>query len=113
MIALGLGVNKFTVDQCLEKYKRICQTGLENKWFTKTRGIGFFARLFTSSIYQTEPLERSLREVFGSKLLFGLEGNATRVVITTTVEKDGRLLANYNWGDEKNYLDSNVSIWAA
>jgi len=113
MIALGLGTHNFTASYCLEKYKTICEKGLVSKPLTKTYFIGFFARFFTSSIYKTEPLEAALQDVYGRKKLFGYQGNATRVAITTTVDADTRLFANFNSGDGKAYLNSNIHTWAA
>lgn len=113
MIALGLGVHKFTVGDCLKKYRKICEKGLIDKPLTKTWFVGFLVRFFTSSIYKTEPLEASLQDAFGQKQLFGHQENATRVAITTTADEECRLLANYHSGDEKRYLNSTIYTWAA
>ena len=70
-------------------------------------------RLFVNSIYQTGPLEEAMKEILRVKRLFGHHGNASRVAVTTTVDSDCRLLANYNWGDGKRYLNSNIDTWQA
>lgn len=113
MIALGLGVHSLSIDECMRRYRTLCDTGFESKALTKSAWLGWLASWFVESIYKTEPFESALRTLFGRKRLFGHRGNSSRVAVTTTVDTKCRLLANYNWGDGKRYLDSNISTWAA
>lgn len=113
MIALGLGVHNLSVEECVERFKSFCKDGFSPNPLTKISVIGWLARYWCNSIYQTEPLQNAMKNVLGRKLLFGHGGNASRVAVTTTVESGSFLLANYNWGDGKRYLNSNVDTWFA
>ncbi|KAK3936131.1 hypothetical protein QBC46DRAFT_367088 [Diplogelasinospora grovesii] len=113
LISLGLGVHNLSVEQCILHFKRLCQNGFRQRLLSKTRLIGWFVRLFVPSIYETEPLEESMKHIFREKQLFGHRENASRVAVTTTVDSEFRLLANYNWGDGKRYLNSNIYTWHA
>lgn len=54
-----------------------------------------------------------MKDIFGTKQLFGYRGHASRVAVTTTVSSETRLLASYHWGDDTWYLNSNVDTWLA
>ncbi|KAI1388650.1 uncharacterized protein F4822DRAFT_437371 [Hypoxylon trugodes] len=111
-IVLGLGAHNFGVQECTLQFKRFFQMALESKFLTKSL-FGPIARLITSSIYKTEPLEAAMKDTFGTQRLFGHYGNTPRVAVTTTVNSDSRLLANYHWGDERRYLNSDINTWYA
>jgi hypothetical protein len=56
----------------------------------------------------------AIQKAFGiSTILFGHQGNTSKVAVTTTVGENCHLLANYNWGDGKLYLNSSAYTWAA
>lgn len=113
LIAIGLGIHNLSVGDCIAKFKNFCDNAFDNKVFTKTYFLGWLARWITSSIYKTEPLEDALKEMFGTKPFFGQHGNASRVAVTTTVDDKSRLLANYNWGHGRKYVNSNIDTWLA
>jgi len=120
MIALAMGVHKWNADKCIQKFRALCEGGFSVKWFTKTTGIGWLARWLRGSIYETGPLERALQKAYPSKGLFGLrrgtEGrlcNLARVAVTTTVNSECKLFANYNCGNSKYYLNSETNTWEA
>lgn len=111
MTAIGLGVHNLSTEECILRFKYLCGEGFHQRAFTKNSWIAWFVRMFAASIYKTDPLEESLRRNSGAKLLFGHRGNASRVAVTTTVNSESRLLANYNWGDGERYLNSNILTW--
>jgi hypothetical protein len=91
----------------------LCSAALKRKPVLQIPVINWFAKFFVSSIYETEPLDEGLKEAFGSKQLFGHQGDGSRVAVTTTVNAECRLLTSFNWGDGNRYLDSNIQTWAA
>jgi hypothetical protein len=129
MIALGIGVHAWDADTCISKFRQLSTDGLSEKWLTKSWGIGLLARWFRGSIYQTAPLEKALKNAFPDENLFGLHAgpytvksrlgthkrnrlqHTPRIAITTTVESEGKVFANYNSGGLKNYLKSNCLTW--
>lgn len=113
MIALSLGIHNLSVEHCIVRFKSFCKKGFEDRLLTKSYWFGWFVRLFVNSIYKTEPLEEAMKEILRVKRLFGYRSNASRVAVTTTVDSNCHLLANYNWGDGKRYLNSNIDTWHA
>lgn len=116
MIALGIGQHNWDTSTCIAQYHYIVANGFEEKLFTKSRILGWIARWFRESIYVTKNLEDSLRAAYGSRNFFGLlpkQGfpHSTRVAVTTTVDSEPKLIANYNSGDKNEYLNSSSSSW--
>jgi hypothetical protein len=120
MIALGLGQHKWSIDKCISKYEDITRTGFDAKSMTKWWGIGWVARWFRQSIYLSKPFETALSAAFGKdRQLFGLTisenckstRNLPRVVVTTTVDKDLKVFANYDRGGSGDYLTSKCLTW--
>ncbi|KAF9887744.1 hypothetical protein FE257_009697 [Aspergillus nanangensis] len=115
IIALGLGVQDRTVEDCIDCFSVMINHGFKRKSLTKSRGIGWLARLFRGSIYHTEALERALHHVFHPgdyQQLYGLR-RPCRVAVTTTVGTDLKFIANYNRGGTGSYLNSQLGIWHA
>jgi hypothetical protein len=113
LIALGLGIHNLSVEDCIMRFKSFCRKGFEDRLLAKSYWFGWFVRLFVNSIYKTGPLEEAMKQILRVKRLFGYHGNASRVAVTTTVDSDCHLLASYNWGDGKRYLNSNIDTWHA
>jgi len=114
MIALALGIHKFKVEECTRRFRALCETVFQAKALATTPIIGWFARMFYYSIYETSVLESAIQKAFEErKVLFGHQGKTSKVVVTTTVGEKCHLFANYNWGDGKRYLNSNAYTWAA
>jgi hypothetical protein len=106
IIALGLGVQGRTVDDCLTRFRTFSRTGLKKKILTKTKFVRWAGKFIRSSIYRTKDLEQALYNAFSpaaSQNLFGVR-NSCRVAVTTTVHKELKLIANYNRGDERYIL---------
>ncbi|KAI0124847.1 hypothetical protein BJ170DRAFT_478611 [Xylariales sp. AK1849] len=105
IIALGLGVQNWTVDQCIKYFKE-----LSTEAFTPREMIGIpvlekLSMLNHGSIYKTKPFERVLKSKFDNRPLFGgiseKEEMSTKVAVTTTtsIEQHAVVLANYNRPD--------------
>lgn len=113
IIALGLGVQDRTVDDCLTRFHAFARDGLNKKILTKTKLVRWAGKFIRSSIYRTKDLEQALHNAFSptaSQSLFGLR-NSCRVAVTTTVDKELKLISNYNRGDGEAYLtSSNITI---
>lgn len=120
MIALGLGVHRWDADQCIAKFRDLCHNGFKTNPLTKSMYFGWISRWLHGSIYETKALESSMKAVYGSERLFGLHrgtgdklNTLTRVAVTTTVNSECKLFANYNCGDTKDHLNSNTDTWEA
>ncbi|KAK3349748.1 acyl transferase/acyl hydrolase/lysophospholipase [Lasiosphaeria hispida] len=113
VIALGLGVQGRTVPDCIERFRTFARTGFKEKTFTKGKlGLGWLARMVRTSIYHTEPLEVAMHTAFRpafNQPVFGLQ-NPCRVAVTTTVNKELKLIANYNRGGKGRYLNSDMAV---
>jgi hypothetical protein len=95
IIALGLGVQRWRVQECINKFVR-----LVDKAFTP-RLNGFFGAFGTK--YRTKPIEDALQEAFGRELLFGgshddASSYFVKVAATAATETGDQavLLTNYN-----------------
>lgn len=117
LVALGLGQDKLSATQCIEKFKTICKTGFQLRaWAGLWRVLSIW---FSGSIYQSDAIENALRGAYKPEELFGLRNieqvssSWPRVAVTTTVETDCWLLANYNQGDSKRYLKSGIATYEA
>lgn len=107
IIALGLGANGWSVQKCMHNFERLC-----DKAFTRRRGVGipgieFFISASNHSRYETQPVEKVLKDVFGEHNLFAgtkhdfddkrIFQRLTKVAVTTTTTAGTvALLANYN-----------------
>jgi hypothetical protein len=99
IIALGLGVQRWRVQECIIKFER-----LVDKAFTpRLRGV--FGAFGTK--YKTSPIEEALQESLGSELLFGgshdeASSYFAKVAITATTETGDQavLFTNYNRPDD-------------
>ncbi|RDW63044.1 patatin-like phospholipase family protein [Aspergillus mulundensis] len=124
MIAIGLGVHRWSVGDCIAKFRNICASGFVANGLANTWAIRWVYRMFQRSIYKTIPLETSLRKAYPDQGFFGLSPaspsvrdvvHQPRVAVTTTVGTECRLIANYHAGsnDDDGYLDSRLLTWEA
>jgi hypothetical protein len=125
MIALGLGHYKWSTAECIRKFHAICKNGFDKKWLSKAWWrVGNFVRYMRNSIYATDTIEDVLKTSYGEDALSTLYGLRTssrrdvpsttvRVAVTTSVNKNLRLFANYNWGEGEVYLNSRIKVWEA
>jgi len=117
IIALGLGIQRRKVDDCISLFRGICNNGFVAKTGTKSSLFGWAARWFRGSIYKTEHMETALQDAFASgraepNSVFGLANNS-RVAVTTTADEKTYLIANYARGDSKRYINSKLPLWKA
>ncbi|XDG06053.1 hypothetical protein ABKA04_005668 [Annulohypoxylon sp. FPYF3050] len=103
IIALGLGVNNWSVDDCIRNFKKLCGQAFKPRGILKfAPSLGKLAIISHHSRYKTKPFEAMLRNTFKEKPLFGgdndLREMITKVAITTTteIEQHAVVLANYN-----------------
>jgi hypothetical protein len=122
MIALGIGEHMWPLSRCIEKYEALAKTSFDSKFLTTVCGIGWLARLFRYSIYTSTGIEGALKAAYGQdRELFGMKVVGTpssvkhlpRVAVTTTVDQDLKIFANYNRGGAGIYLDSTCLSWEA
>jgi hypothetical protein len=102
----------------MEKFKAVCKTGFSLRFWA---GLSHLLSIwFSGFIYDSDTIESALCGAYKLENLFGL-GNVEhvcssswpRVAVTTTVETDCWLLANYNQGDSKRYLKSGIATYEA
>lgn len=102
IIALGLGVNNWTVDECIRNFKELCGQAFRRRGRMAIPGFEKLALLSHHSRFKTTPFEELLQKTFTEKPLFGgangLSEMVTKVAVTTTseIEQHAVVLANYN-----------------
>jgi hypothetical protein len=122
LIALGLGINRWSIGKCLAEFKSLAVKVFQAKPLAKTSFIGWFMRLFYESIYDSDIVEAALKTCFSSTPLFGISRDdmstlnsnyCSRVAITTTIDTDCRVFTNYHssFQDPKFYLSPWTSVW--
>ncbi|KAF3315440.1 hypothetical protein TWF173_003360 [Orbilia oligospora] len=113
VVAIGIGSRGFSATECLKRFKVICEKGFVSKLGTKTLGLQLIMRWFYKSVYDKDEYKKALEQQYGgdnSLVMFGLR-NHCHVAVTTTVELDSYLIANYHTGDGKKYIDSIATPW--
>ncbi|KAF4461479.1 hypothetical protein FALBO_11730 [Fusarium albosuccineum] len=105
IIALGLGVKRWSVSDCIKHFKDLCGDA-----FT-SRPLKTLAVVSHRSFYKTKPLERALQSAFNehSPLYGGFKSGsstAIRVAVTSTLATENRpvILSNYNTEGERDAL---------
>ncbi|KAK1613532.1 hypothetical protein BDP81DRAFT_443725 [Colletotrichum phormii] len=103
IIALGLGVNNWSVDECIRVFKTLCEKAFVRRELVGVPILGQLSVANHGSKYKTKPFEALLQDQFQKdRLLFG--GNVccdsmdTKVAITSTatlVRQQAVVLANY------------------
>lgn len=105
IIALGIGVRCWSVDQSIRYFTSLCQKAFTARKGTDIWGIGPMIEAFHHSRYETEPLEDALKLVFtedeylfGGQRLNAPEGIPLKVAVTGTTMAGDRavVFANYN-----------------
>ncbi|KAK7452493.1 hypothetical protein Landi51_04381 [Colletotrichum acutatum] len=107
IIALGLGVNNWSVEECIKTFKHLCADAFRPR---ELSGIPLLEKLVTinhGSIYKTKPFEALLREKFQDRPLFGGANDhsqsemLTKVAVTSTtsIDQHSVILTNYNRPD--------------
>ncbi|KAH8665171.1 hypothetical protein BGZ60DRAFT_379045 [Tricladium varicosporioides] len=103
IIALGLGVQNWSVDDCIEKFVRLCKKAFVPQRGLNVWGLGYITTLVHKGKYRTKPFVKALQDQFGEEMsLFGGQNRRDqfkiKVVVTSTtnVESEPLILTNYN-----------------
>lgn len=109
IIALGLGVENWSVEHCIRKFTSLCGDAFTPREFLKVPLLGKLSTVNHRSMYKTKPFEKALQESFEDRPLFGglnsQEGHMIKVAVTSTTLMDQQpvVLANYNRPDLQGY----------
>ncbi|KAI9849895.1 MAG: hypothetical protein M1837_000109 [Sclerophora amabilis] len=98
IVALGLGVENWTVDTCIAKFTKLCSEAFTPREMHGIPGLEQLATLSHKSKYKTRPLEEALKESFHEDKLFGgtSENNRyLRKVAVTSSTENGSGCATY------------------
>lgn len=105
IIALGLGVEGWSIDECIHHFEKLCTTAFTPR---ELHGLWGLEQISTMnhgySKYKTKPLENALKATFSTsdQPLFGGKQNhyhsLVKVAVTSTTEtgENAILLTNYN-----------------
>ncbi len=110
IIALGLGVEGWSIDKCIDQFEKLCATAFTPREFHGIWGVRQLSAISHNySKYKTKPLEEILKTTFSlaDQPLFG--GNqdhchaSVKVAVTSTTEtgENALLLTNYNRSHKK------------
>lgn len=116
IIALGLGVKNWPVEDCIKYFKELCREAFSPREMIGIPLLEKLAMLSHGSMYKTRPFEALLRKRFEERPLFGGDINEsemlTKVAVTSTtaVAQHAVVLANYNRPDPSEYGESSSKI---
>lgn len=102
IIALGLGVEAWPVDECISHFTSLCEQVFTHRKGHRIPGIAQMIVAHHGSIYETRPLQEALMGTFSDGYLFGgLRYNDTpqiKVAVTATSAAGLQpvVLSNYN-----------------
>lgn len=95
ILALGLGVERWTVQECISKFTRLATQAFTPKLLGGIENVGIR--------YKTKPMEAALKEVFQTEKLFGgkhVDAGSyyTKVAVTAATKTAGQavIFGNYN-----------------
>ncbi|KAK8015171.1 hypothetical protein PG990_008467 [Apiospora arundinis] len=109
IIALGLGVRKWSVDECIDHFKNLCREAFQPRELVGIPFLEHMAVLNHGSMYKTKPFQNVLQNTFKCEPLFGDTGQdmkaPIKVAITTATSVDQHpvVLANYSRPDPTTY----------
>ncbi|KAI0886923.1 FabD/lysophospholipase-like protein [Annulohypoxylon maeteangense] len=104
IIAIALGVKKWTVNATMEKFKDLCNEGFTPREMTSVPIFGALSSLYHGSLYKTKPFAKALKRYLSDQPFFGNAIHRSRVVSSTKVavtastgiERQPVVFANYN-----------------
>ncbi|ORY59725.1 uncharacterized protein BCR38DRAFT_445344 [Pseudomassariella vexata] len=107
IVAIGLGVKKWTVNATMDKLKDICKEAFTPREMTSVPIFGALSSLYHGSLYKTQPFTKALKRYFSDQPFFGGATHASKyttsikVAVTATTAMDQRavVFANYNRPD--------------
>ncbi|KAI0907470.1 hypothetical protein F4823DRAFT_626310 [Ustulina deusta] len=107
VIAIALGVKKWSVSSAIEKFKDLCHEAYIARGISKLPLSKAFSTFYHKSLYKHQPLEGALRRYLSEQPLFGATSHrswlatSTKVAVTatTTANRQDVVFANYNRPD--------------
>ncbi|KAK8002141.1 hypothetical protein PG991_014363 [Apiospora marii] len=105
LIAIGLGVKKWTTAAALDKFKDLCREAFAPRELNNVPLFGALTSLYHGSLYKTQPFAKALQRYFADQPFFGGASHrsvycntSTKVAVTATTVPDKQLVlfANYN-----------------
>lgn len=107
IIAIALGVKKWSVSSAIEKFKDLCHEAYVARGISKLPLSKAFSTLYHKSLYKTQPLEGALRRYLSEQPLFGATSHrswlatSAKVAITATTAAGHQdvVFSNYNRPD--------------
>ncbi|KAH6656249.1 hypothetical protein BKA67DRAFT_514151 [Truncatella angustata] len=114
IIAIGLGVKKWSAQATMEKFKDLCKEAFIPREMKNVPVFGMISSLYHGSLYKTQPFEKALKRYFSEQPFFGVSTNRSRhnvslkvaVTASTLIEHQAVVFANYNRPDP-------IRIWEA
>lgn len=112
IIALGLGVEGWSIDECINHFEKLCTKAFTPREFHGIPGLEQLSAInHNYSKYKSKPFEEVLKATFSAsdQPLFGGEQDhshsSVKVAVTSTTETDVKalLLTNYNRSHEKDH----------
>ncbi|KAI1640601.1 hypothetical protein F4809DRAFT_397901 [Biscogniauxia mediterranea] len=110
IIAIGLGVKKWTVNATIDKFKDLCREVFVPRKMSNVPLVGALSSLYHGSHYNTQPFEKALKRYFSEQPFFGgathksrlTTSNRVAVVAERAIDRQAVVFANYNRPDPLN-----------
>ncbi|KAI1468230.1 FabD/lysophospholipase-like protein [Daldinia caldariorum] len=107
IIAIGLGVKKWTVKATIRKFKDLCKEAFAPREMASVPIFGALSSLYHGSLYKTQPFTNTLKKYLSDQPFFGAATHrstittSTKVAVTasTGIERQTVVFANYNRPD--------------
>ncbi|KAK6071894.1 hypothetical protein SCUP515_07678 [Seiridium cupressi] len=107
IIAIGLGVKKWSVQATMDKFKDLCREAFTPREMRSVPVFGMISSLYHGSLYKTQPFAKALKRYFSDQPFFGVSTNRSRqnvslkvaVTATTAIQHESVVFANYNRPD--------------
>lgn len=107
LIAIGLGVKKWSVQATIDKFKDLCREAFTPREMKSVPIFGTISTLFHGSVYKTQPMEKAMKRYFSDQPFFGGSIHRARpnvntrvgVTATSSIGHNSVLFANYNRPD--------------
>lgn len=85
VIAIALGVKKWSVSSAIEKFKDLCQEAYIARGISKLPFSGTFSTFYHKSLYKHQPIETALRRYLSEQPLFGATSHRSSLAVSTKV----------------------------
>ena len=100
IIAIGIGVKNWSIDDCTRKFEQLCSTAFTPRFMPVIQQVS--SAILHRSKYKTKPFDNVLEGTFGDDLLFGGKCEESRyqrkvaIVSTYGTGQEAVIMANYN-----------------